>query len=252
MKFAVITGVSKGLGESIATFFLETGVNVIGISRTYNETLAKVAKQYNSLFSHYPCDLSDLAAVESTFTELSEELFAADPSTVYLVNNAAALEPIDQAMRIKSKDLAYHVQVNTLAPMVLTNLFLQKTLEEEVTLLCANVTSGAAEHPVYGWSAYCSTKASINMYTRTVALEQDELKTGNKVIAFSPGVMDTAMQEKIRKSSHDAFADVEKFIDYKKNNILKDTDAIGGVLVDILTDETSVQNGKIYNVRDYF
>lgn len=252
MKFAVVTGVSKGLGESIATFFLETGINVIGISRTANENLTEVAKQHNSLFSHYVCDLSDLSAIENTFAELSEELFAADPSTVYLVNNAAALEPIDQAMQIKSKDLAHHVQVNTIAPMVLTNLLLQRATENEVTLLCANVTSGAAERPVYGWSAYCSTKASINMYTKTVALEQDELKTGNKVIAFSPGVMDTAMQEKIRASSHEEFAEVDKFRDYKKNNILKDTDAVGGVLVDILTDETSVQNGKIYNVRDYF
>jgi len=135
---------------------------------------------------------------------------------------------------------------------VLTNLLLQRATENEVTLLCANVTSGAAERPVYGWSAYCSTKASINMYTKTVALEQDELKTGNKVIAFSPGIMDTAMQEKIRASSPEEFAEVDKFRDYKKNNILKDTDAVGGVLVDILTDETSVQNGKVYNVRDYF
>src|SRR5699024_1333095 len=145
MKFAVVTGVSKGLGESIATFFLATGINVIGISRTANENLTEVAKQHNSLFSHYVCDLSDLSAIEYTFAELSEELFAADPSSVYLENNAAALEPIDQAMQIKSKDLAHHAQVKTIAQLVITNSILQRATENEVTLLCANVTSGAAE-----------------------------------------------------------------------------------------------------------
>src|SRR5699024_1701024 len=159
---------------------------------------------------------------------------------------------IDQAMQIKSKDLAHHVQVNTIAPMVLTNLLLQRATENEVTLLCANVTSGAAERPVYVCSAYCSTKASINIYTKTVALENDEMRNRNKIIVFSFGVIDNAMHEKIRVCSSVEFAVVDKFRDYKKNYILKDTDVVRGVLVDILTDETSVHNGKVYNVRDYF
>lgn len=252
MKFAVVTGVSKGLGESVSKFFLESGINVIGISRSNNNKLAKLAKENNQQFTHYACDLGNLAEVKTTFQEVSANLFAQDPSTVYLVNNAAVLDPINQAMSINSEDLAYHMQVNSIAPMVLTNLFLQQALEKEVQLLSATVTSGAAERPVYGWSAYCSSKASINMYTKTVALEQEELKTGNKVIAFSPGIMDTGMQEKIRASSHEEFIDVDTFKDYKKNNSLKDSDAVGSVLVDILTDEINVQNGKVYHVRDYF
>lgn len=252
MNFAVVTGVSKGLGESVAKFFLESGISVIGISRSNNNKLVKIAEENNQQFTHFACDLGNLPEVEKTIQEVSANLYAQDPSTVYLVNNAAVLDPIDQAMNIKGEDLAHHVQVNTIAPMVLTNFFLQKAFENEVQLLCVTVTSGAAERPVYGWSAYCSTKASINMYTQTVALEQDVLKTGNKVIAFSPGIMDTGMQEKIRASSHEAFVDVDTFKDYKKNNSLKDTDAVGGVLVDILTDETNLQNGKVYHVRDYF
>ncbi|HLR68609.1 (S)-benzoin forming benzil reductase [Virgibacillus alimentarius] len=251
MKFAVVTGVSKGLGESVAKLFLEAGVNVIGISRTKNDALSQIAEQNNQLFTHYTCDLGDVASIEKAFNDISKTLYAKEPSFVYLVNNAAVVEPIDQAMNIQAEDLAYHVQVNTVAPMVLTNLFLQKSLEKDVPLISVIITSGAAERPVYGWSAYCSTKASMNMYTKTVSLEQDELKTGNKIIAFSPGVMDTAMQEQIRTSSYDEFMDVEKFKDYKKNNHLKNTETVGGVLVDILRDEATVKNGNIYYVRDY-
>ncbi|PAV29336.1 short-chain dehydrogenase [Virgibacillus profundi] len=251
MKFAVITGVSRGLGQSVAELFLEQGIHVIGISRSNSETLNKVAEQNNVSFQQFSCDLSDLKAIEETFNQITNEIFNQELSGVYLVNNAAVLEPMDQAMNINGEDLAYHVQVNTIAPMVLTNLFLKKASDYQVPLIAAAVTSGAAERPVYGWSAYCSTKASLNMYTETVALEQDQLNTEHKLIAFSPGIMDTAMQEKIRSSSEEEFADVETFKDYKKNKLLKDTDAVGGVLVDILTDEASIINGKVYNVKEY-
>ncbi|ASN06618.1 (S)-benzoin forming benzil reductase [Virgibacillus necropolis] len=252
MKYAVITGVSKGLGESIAEYLLESGVHVIGISRTGSTKLNKQAKSNNVTFTHFPCDLSNATEIENTYKEISEEVFTESLSTIYLVNNAAVLEPINPSMNIKSKDLAYHMQVNTVAPMILTNLFLKVATEKDVSMIGVTVTSGAAERPVYGWSAYCSSKASINRYTETVALEQDELKTGHKLIAFNPGVMDTEMQEKIRSTSQYSFIDVDTFKDYKKNNFLKDTVTVAGILVDILTDERSIKNGEIYNANDYF
>ncbi|MFB4167051.1 (S)-benzoin forming benzil reductase [Virgibacillus sp. JSM 102003] len=251
MRFAVITGVSKGLGESIAKIMMESGVNVVGISRSKNDSLQVCASQNNVSYQHVACDLGNLESIESTFDQISQDIFAQEPSIVYLVNNAGVLEPIDKSMNVKSTDLAYHVQVNTVAPMVLMNLFLKKATDEDVQLIGTTISSGAADRPVYGWSAYCSTKASINMYTKTVALEQAELKTQNKVIAFSPGVMDTQMQKKIRESNKDEFIEVDTFRSYKDNNLLKETDAVGGVLVNILTDESSVKNGKIYSVKDY-
>ncbi|MFD0952773.1 (S)-benzoin forming benzil reductase [Virgibacillus natechei] len=248
MKYAVVTGVSKGLGESIATLFLESGIHVVGISRSTNDQLPKLALENNMMYHHYACDLGDTLALERTCDDLCEEIFTEDLTALYLVNNAAVLDPIDQAMHIKREELEYHIQVNTIAPMLLMNLFLKKANESNVPFAGASITSGAAESPMNGWSAYCSSKASINMYTQTVALEQEN--TESNVIAFNPGIMDTAMQERIRETSKEKFTEVEKFKAYKKNNILKDTDAVGGVLVDILTDD-EIENGKIYNVKDY-
>ncbi|TFJ93494.1 (S)-benzoin forming benzil reductase [Lentibacillus salicampi] len=251
MRHAVVTGVSKGLGESIAKLLMESGVHVTGISRHKNAKLDDAAKANNVTYQHYACDLGDLEATEALFRRIGEDIFSIEPDTVYLVNNAAVLEPLDKSMNTKSADVAYHIQVNTTAPMILTNLFLKKAAERNVRFISTTITSGAAERPVYGWSAYCTSKAAMNMFTQTAALEQDELKTGSKVIAFSPGIMDTGMQERIRQSDKDAFIEVDQFRGYKQNNQLKDTDTVGGVLVDILTDETSIVNGKIYRVTDY-
>lgn len=251
METAIITGASKGLGAALAKLFLESGINVVGISRTDNTKLYACAKENNADYNYVACDLSEKASIQKAMEGLDETLFKDNSvSKVYLINNAGLVDPIDRAENIEIDDLMRQVHVNTVAPMILTNHFLEKASENNVQLIAAIVTSGAAVKPKYGWSVYCSTKASMNMYTQTVALEQMEQETEHAIIAFSPGVMDTGMQKTIRASSEGAFKDVESFRALKENNQLKDADIIGGVLIDILMDE-HLENGKIYDVREY-
>ncbi len=252
-NIAIITGVSRGLGLSLAKLMLESGVDVIGISRMENKKLLEKAAENNQFYKHFSCDLSDITALDKMIMEVYETLQAREGQveTIYLINNAGVVEPINQAANINSVELLKHVKINTVAPMVLTNKLLKLATADEIPLIAANVSSGAAEGAISGWSAYCSTKASINMYTKTVALEQAELETGNKIIAFSPGIMDTDMQETIRSSSTEEFAEVERFKEYKMNNNLRNTKIVAGVLIDIITDE-SVINGNIYDVKNYF
>lgn len=253
-NLAVITGVSRGLGASLAKLLLETGVNVFGISRSEDENLKEIAAEHNRVYKHFTCDLSDVKMLEQTLDEIHEELDQLRKEqvieTIYLLNNAGVIHPIHQSQHIKSEELIRHVTINSIVPMVITNQFLNRQKDHDLPLIIANVTSGAAERPIYGWSAYCSTKASLNMYTKTVALEQEELGTENKIIAFSPGVMDTEMQTEIRSSTKEQFADIEKFKGYKLSNSLRDTDIVAGVLIDIITDE-DVKNGKIYYITNY-
>lgn len=250
-KFAIITGVSRGLGEGLAKLFLESGVHVIGISRTNNNKLPKIAEENNQIYKHFSCNLSDPDEVDDTFEQLKDFVFIPELTEVFLINNAAAVEPMDQAMNIKKEDLVNHIHVNMIAPMLITNSFLNEANKHEhVQAIAVEVTSGAGKRPIFGWSTYCSTKAGINLYTETVALEQEELNTGNKVIAFNPGVMDTQMQETIRSMDKGAFLDVERYRKLKAENQLNSPVDVASVLIDILNDE-GVINGKLYNITDY-
>ena len=253
-KLAVITGASRGLGASLAKLLLESGTDVIGISRTENKHLTTTAKENNRFYRHVACDLSDIPQLEETVEIIHEEIKEKNAEkeieTIFLLNNAGVVYPINQSQYLKSEELIQHVTINSIAPMVLTNQFLRKQKDHQIPLIIANVSSGAADNPIYGWSAYCATKASLNMYTKTVALEQEELGTDNRIIAFSPGIMDTDMQTEIRSSTKEQFAEIEKFKDYKVNNSLRRTDHVAGVLIDIITDE-DVRNGEIYYISDY-
>src|SRR5699024_7056277 len=112
--------------------------------------------------------------------------------------------------------------------------------------------SGAEEIPMYGWSAYCRSKASIDMYTKQLALEQKALEINHKEFAFSPGIMDKELQEKICSSSQKQFPKIDTYKGYHEQNLLSNTDEIESILVDIMTDEGNIESGEKYNDADYF
>ncbi|UOQ46775.1 SDR family NAD(P)-dependent oxidoreductase [Gracilibacillus caseinilyticus] len=250
MKYAVITGTSKGLGASVAKQLMEATYHVIGLARHENQELATA--ELPGSYTHYQVNLADLPATESTFQNIIAFLKQKQLDELLLVQNAALVQPIEQAGKQEMQHLADHVHVNLLAPMIITNLWLDAWRESGISLVMANVTSGAAQRSVYGWNAYCSTKAGLDRFTETVALEQAELGTDHKVFLFDPSIMDTDMQGEIRSSDRTQFKDVEQFKDYKKNHNLRDTDTVASVLVEKLVAPERIKNGEYYSVKDIF
>src|SRR5699024_8868366 len=161
----------KGLGESVAQFLLESQINVIGISRTENEGLVKLAEENNANDKHYACDIGDQSQVEKMLSDVITKLEDYDLTNNYVINNDSALHQINTTHNIHYDELSTHYDVNVISPMVILNSFIDHYKTRDETVIGVNVTSGAANRPVYGWSAYCSSKASINAYTSTIALE---------------------------------------------------------------------------------
>lgn len=248
MKYAIVTGASRGLGASAARQFISEGIPVISVSRNENIDLKKAADQAGSGYSHYSCDLSSAQQVQSVFAQICEDVFN-DAETVYVINNAGVIEPIEVAGELDASLVQTNIQVNLTAPILISNLFLQKAKETGTRVIITNVTSGAAERPIQGWSIYCSTKAAVNMFTMTAGLELESNGSSSKVIAFSPGIMDTDMQVTIRSSSEESFADVNTFRNYKESGSLRSPDTVAGALVKLVLAE-NLENGKIYKVND--
>ncbi|MGH7591130.1 MAG: SDR family NAD(P)-dependent oxidoreductase, partial [Gemmatimonadales bacterium] len=92
-SFALVTGTSSGIGESLARDLLGRGWTVVGISR-------RAAPISGSGYTHLRLDLADLAATSGALESTIRPLLA-DPTVgrVGLVNNAALvglLGPVDQ------------------------------------------------------------------------------------------------------------------------------------------------------------
>jgi benzil reductase ((S)-benzoin forming) len=249
MDYAIVTGATRGLGESVAKLFTRKGISLINLSRTDNDALKKLCKEEGVSYEYAQCDLSNSGETEKVMKKIASKVFGSSADRIYLVQNAGVVTPINPSGQVENADLEKSVNVNLLSPMIVTNEMLKASQGSSSQLIMVNVSSGAGSRPVYGWSTYCSTKAGINMLTETVSLELSKNGSRHKVIAFSPGVMDTDMQGTIRSSSEESFADVENFKRYKEQGMLRDTDKVAEVLVKLVT-ETDVESGKLYHVND--
>lgn len=252
MELAVVTGVSRGLGEQIARKLLAGGIGVVGVSRSKNADLARYGADVGVFYEHVAVDLTLDGAME----EVAIALFAAVRKKafekIYVVNNAAMLEPVDFAHRLDMNQVQAHYKINVFTPMELLGEVIRIANAEGLTVCCGNITSGAATSAIPGWSAYSSGKAAINMYTESVAAEQQLLKTSHEVFAFSPGVMDTNMQSEIRSADEAYFPDVEVFRSYKESGRLVDPAIVATIFVEILTGSKGpIRSGHVYHVSDY-
>ncbi|MEH7123793.1 (S)-benzoin forming benzil reductase [Bacillus sp. JJ1773] len=246
MKFAIITGASKGLGSSIAERMISEKIGVITVSRTENAELREKALVNKVFYQHFSCNLAVPEEVEKNFQEILSVLEPKKAEVIYVINNAGVIDPIATAGTLDHQALIANVQINLIAPLMITNILLKNAC---VPLKIVNVSSGAAERPIQGWSAYCSTKAGLNMFTETAAAEQITAGAPHEIIAFSPGIMDTDMQGTIRSSSKEAFNDLEKFKEYKEQGMLRPAHVVADALVNLLL-EAQIESGKIYRVNE--
>ncbi|RDI41389.1 (S)-benzoin forming benzil reductase [Falsibacillus pallidus] len=249
MKTAVITGASRGLGFGIAKNMLEEGIGVITISRNENIEIKELANKNGLSYNHFQCDLSSEKDVVETFGKAASIAFSSGIEKVYLFNNAGTVEPIETVGSLPVEEVGFSVQTNLIAPILISNIFLHHSKESKIPADIVNVSSGAGEKPYQGWSVYCSTKAGLNMFTKTAALEQEQAGTNNKIIAYSPGIMDTNMQGTIRSSSQEAFHDIDRFKKFKENGDLRHPDVVAGAIVNLLL-HGEVKSGEIYHVND--
>ncbi|MFB6467490.1 (S)-benzoin forming benzil reductase [Cytobacillus sp. Hz8] len=246
MKLAIITGASKGLGYAITEKLMEEKFAVITISRTENKQLKSAAEKLKLFYQFFSCDFTQLDEIENAFQQIGKIMTSTSFDSIYLFNNAGVVEPIEAIGHLNSQALISNIQVNLMAPMLITNIMLEWV---NAPLTIINVTSGAAERPFHGWSAYCSTKAGINMFSQTFALEQEISEGKHKILAFNPSIMDTEMQSAIRSSSKDAFHLLEQFQDYKKEGMLRSPEVVANALIQfVLKDD--YKSGQVYHVND--
>jgi len=248
MKYFIITGTSKGLGFSIAKQLVTEGNTIFCLSRKQNNELKGLATSKDVNLYYFSCDLQKLEEIERVVDKIFTAIDFTHAEGIYLINNAGVVDPIKPAGKASTKELSTNIRVNLLAPMVLSNLFIQNTKSIPTKKMIINLSSGAANRPVYGWSSYCSTKAGIDMFTQTVGLEQQSEENPITVISFSPGVMDTDMQSIIRQSDKEDFADVENFIEYNKTGMLRSADLVAEKMLELVFTK-KVENGKVYDIK---
>lgn len=240
-KIVIITGGSKGLGLGLAKEYHKNGYRVISISRSKLEKLYSVEQ--------HQCDLSKTETITPTISEIFSHLEDENTATITLINNAGYLGTVNTLENIESSNIDYTISVNLIAPLILTSEFLKHTKNWSCKKQIFNISSGAAVSPYESWAMYCSSKAGIDMMTKVVAKEQDDILNGAAIVSIYPGVVDTDMQAIVRNSPKENFKSVQKFKDLHENNQLYSPSFVAKRIFE-LDKKGKLTNGKILDIRN--
>lgn len=189
-QVALITGASKGLGFTLASFLAGQGYDLIITARRANElnSAASKLREVGASVIALAGDVTDAEHRHALITEASK-LGRLD----LLVNNASALGPSPMPMlsEIALGDLRDVVEANLIAPIALIQDALP--LLKESKALVVNITSDAARGGYETWGGYGSSKAALELASLTLANELEDNQVA--VVAVDPGDMRTEMAE---------------------------------------------------------
>ncbi len=185
-KVAIVTGASRGIGESIAKAFAEHGAKVVVSSRKQAD-LDKVADAINSAggaCSAVACHGGKSDEMDALFARVKQEYGRLD----ILVNNAATNPYFGPAIDTPEKAFDKTLEVN------LTGYFLMiqrgaRMMRENGGGSVINMASVAGLRPGPNEVTYALTKAAVLNMTKGVAKELGP--EGIRVNAIAPGVVET-------------------------------------------------------------
>ena len=189
-KVAIITGSSKGIGESMARALAENGAKVV-ISSRKQDACDEVAAQ----FIKDGLDAVGIAChVGSTdqMRELVDKTVAHFGGVDILINNAGInphYGPIENASDDAFDKL---MNVNVKALWTLSNLCLPQ-MQKRGGGSIINISSVEGIHPGFGLGLYSVSKAAVIMLTKNQAKEWG--RHGIRVNVICPGLVKTKLSE---------------------------------------------------------
>ena len=222
MKLAIISGGSKGLGHAIAEKLIVDGYQVVEFSRS-------APHAYSIKLDFSAPDLM-LPALSANL----EALAAKQWDEIVVVSNAASLSPIGPTSKKNSMAVLANININFTSAILFMSEVIKHFQSHPCRKVLASISSGAALKAYSGWSLYCSAKAGLESYVRTVAVEQESETSPFVILNVDPGVMDTDMQSLIRSSHKDDFPAVDYFIHRKESGELRTPDQVAIGVVKIL------------------
>ncbi|WP_299414225.1 SDR family oxidoreductase [uncultured Sulfitobacter sp.] len=191
-KTVMITGASRGIGAEAARVFANAGANVVLLARSQDD-IAALAGEIGERAIAIPCNVARYSEMSSAVATAVQVFGGLD----VLINNAGVVDPISLLGAADPDDWGQLIDINVKGVFNGVHAALP-ALKSGGGGSVLTISSGAAHNAIEGWSAYCASKAAVNMLNRSLHLE--ESVNGIRAIGLSPGTVATEMQRKIKAS----------------------------------------------------
>jgi 3-oxoacyl-[acyl-carrier protein] reductase len=236
-KIAIITGASRGIGESIARSFIAQGATVAFTYRSSEEKAKELEKSLTAGGGQargFKSDASKMEDAENLVKEVLETYGGID----IVVNNAGITDDT-LLMRMSEDQWDNVMNVNLKSCFNLTKSVLRTMLKARSGSII-NISSVVGVQGNAGQANYAASKAGILGFTKSVALE-----LGSRSIrcnAIAPGFIETEMTAKLDEATVQGWRDA---IPLKRGGSPED---VANACIFLASDMSSYVTGQTLNV----
>lgn len=186
----VVTGAASGIGREVVARLTARGDKVVMLVRSEDQ-VDELAKAFPTYYSIHPLDLSDSRAV----AEWAGELGTGKPAItrVNSLIHSAGVVRLGRVDEADDRTWHRHLDVNLVAPALLTKGLLPLLRSARGTVVFVNSTSGlnaSAE-----WSAYAASKFGLRAVADSLRAEEPEIR----VSSVFPSRTATKMQREVHE-----------------------------------------------------
>ena len=244
-KVAIITGAGRGIGRATAMQLAQAGAKVVLASRSQAE-LHEVAchlgcEACESLI--VPTDVSKEADVSALISTALDRFGRID----ILVNNASVIQPFGLLHETDPQEWKQQLLVNVYGSYLCTHAVLPHLIRQQSGHIVF-VSSGVAVKNVTGVAGYNASKAAIERFAGTVALEVEA--HGIIVTSFRPGKVDTQMQSEIRETRASEFPRGDEWRKVYADGQLLAPEVPARAILWLSSRFAADENGKTFQVTD--
>ena len=234
-KVALVTGASRGIGESIAKILAEYGADVIVTSRKIEgcQAVADAINADGGKAHAMACHIGDMEQVVGTIAAIKEKFGKLD----VLVNNAATNPYFGHVLETDLGAFQKTVDVN-IRGYFFMSVEAGKIMKEQGGGVICNTASINGVKPGMAQGIYSITKAAVINMTQTFAKECGPL--GIRCNALLPGLTDTKFASALTSN--------EKMLERVNNSLplrrAAQPDEMAGAVLYLCSDASSYATGE--------
>tara|TARA_B100001179_G_scaffold22771_1_gene13986 strand:- start:388 stop:1131 length:744 start_codon:yes stop_codon:yes gene_type:complete len=190
-KIALVTGASRGIGQSISMILAQNGAHVVCVSRNIKDVQSVADKITHQKFnaSAVSCDISD----SNNVTELVKDIIEKHGRIDILINNAGITRD-NLLMRMSEDDWNEVVNVNLKAAFTAIKAASRSMIKQRSGRII-NISSVVGLIGNAGQVNYAASKAGLIGMTKSVAREF--ASRGITANCIAPGYVETQMTNKL-------------------------------------------------------
>jgi NAD(P)-dependent dehydrogenase (short-subunit alcohol dehydrogenase family) len=238
-KVALVTGASRGIGESIAKTLAAYGAHVIVSSRKVEscEQVVAAIRNDGGLAEAMACHIGEMAQIEATFAAIAEKHGRLD----ILVNNAATNPYFGSIVETDLPSFQKTLDVN-IRGYFYSSVNAIKLMQKNGGGSIVNVASVNGVIPGDAQGIYSITKAAVISMTKAFAKEC--AKSGVRVNALLPGATDTKFASALVHNQ----AVLDRLMPHVPMRRVAQPDEMSGAVLYLVSDAASYTTGTCLNV----